>query len=206
MQTKLLPLFLCATAGIMLVKAGMVFSTVTGLQPAAAIAQEAQPVETAVAAPAQDPPRLPRDLDALNRTEFQLLQDLRARRESLDERERQIDLQQTILAAKEQQIDKKIGRLETLESSIQNLVRAYNEQEDERLADLVQIYETMKPKDAARIFDQLELATQLDLATRISPRKMSAILAEMSSDQAKVLTTELARHQSLEEALADEAA
>jgi len=213
--TRLLPIFLLATAALMLVKAGMVFATFAGPQTGAAFAQEApaRPDAAAQEAATEEAagvtagagqPRSPRDLDQLNRTEFELLQDLRERRIALYERERQLDLQETILAAKEQQIDRKIGRLETLEASIQDLVDQYKTVEDERLAGLVKIYETMKSKDAARVFDRLELKFQVDLATRINPRKMSAILADMDAEKAKVLTTELARTESLEEALADE--
>jgi len=47
-------------------------------------------------------------------------------------------------------------------------------------------------KDAARIFDRLDLKILVDVATQINPRKMSEILALMSPESAERLTVELA--------------
>jgi flagellar motility protein MotE (MotC chaperone) len=50
----------------------------------------------------------------------------------------------------------------------------------------------MKPKDAAAIFDQLEMPVLLRVARAMSPRKMAPILAAMSTTKAKDLTSSLA--------------
>ena len=50
----------------------------------------------------------------------------------------------------------------------------------------------MKPKDAARVFDRLELRVLVAVATQINPRRMSDILAQMSPEAAERLTVELA--------------
>jgi flagellar motility protein MotE (MotC chaperone) len=50
----------------------------------------------------------------------------------------------------------------------------------------------MKPKDAARVFDRLDLRVLLEVSTQINPRRMSDILAQMSSEAAERLTVELA--------------
>jgi flagellar motility protein MotE (MotC chaperone) len=51
----------------------------------------------------------------------------------------------------------------------------------------------MKPKDAARVFDRLEMPVLIEIASHIAPRKMSDILGLMSSEAAERLTVELAR-------------
>jgi flagellar motility protein MotE (MotC chaperone) len=51
----------------------------------------------------------------------------------------------------------------------------------------------MKPKDAARVFDRLEMPVLIEIASQIAPRKMSDILGLMQSDSAERLTVELAR-------------
>lgn len=217
---KLLPVFLTLTAGVLILKASIVFAGFSqGVTTRAAFAQEGQPQAQAApsnrtgeagsddaepdddaaadAAAAAEQARRPRDVDRLSRTEFELLQELRGRREALDKREQEIDLQRTILKAQEKQIEKKISRLASLEATIRDLVDTYSDQEDERLKDLVQIYESMKAKDAAEIFNQLDLDTQIDLATRIIPRKMSAIISEMDPQKAKTLTVELVQREPL---------
>jgi flagellar motility protein MotE (MotC chaperone) len=50
----------------------------------------------------------------------------------------------------------------------------------------------MKPRDAAKIFDRLELGVLMQVASKIDPRHMADILAQMSPDTAERLTVELA--------------
>ena len=54
------------------------------------------------------------------------------------------------------------------------------------------MYETMKPRDAAKIFDRLDVSVLLEVASQINPRNMSEILAQMSPERAEQLTVELA--------------
>jgi flagellar motility protein MotE (MotC chaperone) len=54
------------------------------------------------------------------------------------------------------------------------------------------MYETMKPKDAAKIFDRLDVKVVLELASQIKPQRMSEILALMSAEAAERLTIEMA--------------
>jgi len=55
------------------------------------------------------------------------------------------------------------------------------------------MYEGMKPKDAAKVFDRLEMPVLFEIASQIAPRKMSDILGLMSPEAAERLTVELAR-------------
>jgi flagellar motility protein MotE (MotC chaperone) len=55
------------------------------------------------------------------------------------------------------------------------------------------MYENMKPKDAAKVFDRLEMPVLIEIASHIAPRKMSDIMGLMQTDAAERLTVELAR-------------
>ena len=55
------------------------------------------------------------------------------------------------------------------------------------------MYEGMKPKDAAKVFDRLEMPVLFEIASQIAPRKMSDILGLMSPEAAERLTVEMAR-------------
>jgi flagellar motility protein MotE (MotC chaperone) len=50
----------------------------------------------------------------------------------------------------------------------------------------------MKAKDAAKIFDGLDIRVLLDVVKEINPRRMSDILAQMAPENAQRLTVELA--------------
>ena len=54
------------------------------------------------------------------------------------------------------------------------------------------MYEAMKPKDAARVFDRLGLDVLVPVVQQMNPRKMSEVLAAMSPDRAEKLTVALA--------------
>ncbi len=54
------------------------------------------------------------------------------------------------------------------------------------------MYENMKPRDAAKIFNGLDSAVLIEVASLINPRTMSEILAQMSADVAQHLTVDLA--------------
>ncbi len=54
------------------------------------------------------------------------------------------------------------------------------------------MYESMKPKDAAKVFDHLEMPVLIEIASQIAPRKMSDILGLMQTEAAERLTVELA--------------
>jgi flagellar motility protein MotE (MotC chaperone) len=62
-----------------------------------------------------------------------------------------------------------------------------------RFKGLVTTYEAMKPKDAAKVFDRLEMPVLYEIASQIAPRKMSDILGQMTPEAAERLTVELAR-------------
>lgn len=124
--------------------------------------------------------------------ERQLLTQLRDRREALERRERQLDLQEQTLQGVEKRIDEKISALEILEGQIKQHLRIFDEQEAAQLESIVQVYQQMKPKNAAARFERLNLEIQVDLATRMAGRKFAAILSAMNEDAAMRLTTELA--------------
>ena len=137
--------------------------------------------------------------------EVDVLQKLSERREKLDNWEREIALREKVLEATEQRIDGKLGEMKTLNDTIQKLLVAYKSEEDAKIRSLVKIYETMKPKDAARIFDQLDMDVLLMVVDRMSERKVAPVLAGMSPEKAKEVTQQLADQQKLQKPVEDQA-
>ena len=54
------------------------------------------------------------------------------------------------------------------------------------------MYETMKAKEAARIFDRLDMKVLIEVATQMNPRAMSAIMAQTTPEKVERLTVERA--------------
>ena len=87
------------------------------------------------------------------------------------------------------------GQLTELKATEARITVATQQKDDAlaaRFKGLVTMYENMKPRDAAKIFDRLDSSVLLDVASKIEPRKMADILALMSPDAAQHLTVELA--------------
>lgn len=59
---------------------------------------------------------------------------------------------------------------------------------NEQMASLVSLYEGMKPKAAAAVFDKLDTGTLLELTSHMNPRKLSPIIAAMDPDKASRIT------------------
>ena len=133
------------------------------------------------------------DPTLLTQAEIDLLQQLAERRENLDSREQELDIQSGLLKAAETRIDKKVKELKTLQAAIAKLIKTYNDEQNAKLQSLVKIYENMKPRDAARIFEELDMDTLLMVAERMKERKLAPIMAKMDPTKATQITVELSR-------------
>jgi len=133
-----------------------------------------------------------RDPMTFTKAEIELLANLAQRREQLEQRSREIDLRESLLAAAEKRIDDRLAELKKLEASIKQIVQQYDKQEENNLQGLVKVYENMKPKDAARIFEKLEPNILLGVVERMKEAKLATVLAEMSPATAQDLTVRLA--------------
>ncbi len=133
------------------------------------------------------------DPTLLTQEEIDLLQQLADRREQLDGRERELEERAALLSAAETRISEKIIQLKNYQTTIQGLIQTYDEQQKRKLDALVKVYVNMKPKDAARIFEELDLDTLLMVAEQMKSRKLAPIMAKMNASKAKQVTEELAR-------------
>ena len=95
-------------------------------------------------------------------------------------------------AAAEKRIEGRLGELKEVEARINAAAEKKDEAEAQRLKSLIVMYENMKAKDAAKIFDRLNMRVLLEVATQINPRRMSDILAQMSPEAAERLTVAIA--------------
>lgn len=124
----------------------------------------------------------------LSQYEIQVLRSLAERREQLDTREATLDTREMTVSAAELRLNDQIDELKRLETSIDGLLNQLDQKNDEQLASLVKVYESMKSKDAARIFNTLDDELMLSLADRMKPAAMAAILSDMAPDRARTLT------------------
>ncbi len=153
-------------------------------KPAVAAPEVAKPEGTAVV-PAQGQPVSP--------SERAILERLQSRRQELEARAREIDIRESLLKAAEKRIESKVQEMKAVESRIAAVSEQKTEADAAHFKGIITMYESMKPKDAAKVFDRLEMPVLFEIASQIAPRKMSEILGLMSTEAAERLTTEMAR-------------
>ncbi|WP_053239615.1 MotE family protein [Pleomorphomonas koreensis] len=146
-------------------------------------------------------------------SERAILEGLATRRDDLDKREHDLDLRAKLLEAAEKRLSDRLNQLQSIETQLGGGANAPaapsapgtppagsqaagNGQAaggapaamDDKLAALVSLYESMKPKAAAAVFDKLDGDTLLELAEHMNPRKLSPIVAAMDPDKASRIT------------------
>jgi flagellar motility protein MotE (MotC chaperone) len=121
-----------------------------------------------------------------------VLERLQERRLELEKQARELDMRENLVKAAEKRIEARINELKELEARINGAVKKREEAEVARLKNLVTMYENMKAKEAARVFERMAVNVLLEIASQINPRRMSEILAQMSPDSAEKLTVALA--------------
>ena len=121
-----------------------------------------------------------------------VLERLQERRQELEARARELEIREGLLKAAEKRIEVRLGELKEQEAQVNTAIEKKDEAEAARFKSVVTMYENMKAKEAARIFDRLDIKILLDVSTQINPRRMSDILAQMSPEAAERLTVELA--------------
>jgi flagellar motility protein MotE (MotC chaperone) len=202
-RLRVLPVAIVAACLLLSVKLGDIWRTLDGFAPSVDVARPAIAEENAVAAEesgqvkavaASVDPAEPEGVSIANLSpsDLELLQRLAERRQQLDARARDLDTREQALALAERRLDGKLQELKALKDQFEALVVERDESHETQLRSLVKIYENMKPKDAAPIFDQLDMPILLDVIERMKEAKVAPILALMNPDRARQVTQDLA--------------
>jgi flagellar motility protein MotE (MotC chaperone) len=202
LRVRLVPLAILAAVALLSVKLGDLWSVLAAAPAAMAQAPAkasptAAPKATAPVAASAPPGAEPDHAAAIDplsmsQAEIDLLQRLSARRSEIDKRAAEVGQREMLLQAAETRVDEKIAKLAALEKEIGGIVDQHNEEDAARVKSLVKIYETMKPHDAARIFEQLDMAVLLGVVEHMKERNAAPILASMESARARAVTLALA--------------
>jgi len=138
--------------------------------------------------------------------EVDVLSNLARRRAELDGRKRDLDMRENLLAATEKRVDDKIALLKQLQAQIATLLGQRDAEADKQIASLVKTYSSMKPKDAARIFEGLNDDVLIPVAQKMKSDALAPVLAAMSPSAAQKLTVKLASRLDLPKTVTDNAA
>lgn len=131
--------------------------------------------------------------DGTQATEQAVLARLSERRDVLDAQSQELDMRAVLVDAAEKRLEERAAQVAAMEAQINALVEEKKAMEEAQLQSIVAMYQTMKPKDAAKIFDTLDMDVLVRVARTMSARKLAPIVAAMSAEKAQALTIELAQ-------------
>ncbi len=206
---RILPFFIFLAVLTLSVKVNNVFdllkhqqSNRISISQQSAFAQDSQSQETEKLSkvlnsgnnPSQTIPTNTISDNGFSQSEIMILQELAERREALDLRSKEIDRKAVQLKVAEDEIDKKIKQLQDYEQRLKKLMIEYNQEEKEKISSLAKLYINMKPKDAARIFNTLDMSILIPILKEMKPATTSAILSQMNPERVKEVTAELIGH------------
>lgn len=132
-----------------------------------------------------------RDAGDISEADARILGELNKRRKALAKRARNLDMREGLIKAAEKRVDQKLTQLKKIRVVIEKFVKKYDEQKEAKLVSLVKIYEKMKPKSAALVFEKLDMRILLDVLERMKEARSAPILAAMTPDKVKDITMRL---------------
>jgi len=210
---RLLPATILTLAAVLLLKCGVLVQAAITHRPrpdslivavAWAAGSDASKEHTKPAAPPppKGEPEVPAQSAAepvkegpppVSASEKSLLQDLRQRRQQLDARADAVATRESLLLATEQKLAGRVSELQSLQKRLEGIDSAQKQKEDAGWQGLVKLYEAMKPKDAATIFNELSMPVLLPVLDRMKEAKAASVMAAMNPDKAREVTAELAQ-------------
>jgi flagellar motility protein MotE (MotC chaperone) len=128
----------------------------------------------------------------LSPAEVQVLQSLGERRKQIEAREAALITKSELAAAAEKRLNERVEELKRLEARVQTLLGEVDEEQTRRLTSLVDVYQRMRAKDAAAVFDELDDTVLVQVASRMRQQNLAEIMARMNPVRARSLTMKLA--------------
>ncbi len=132
-------------------------------------------------------------------SEKKLLQELRQRRKEIEQYNDEMPADKLALESVKQYIDKRLSLLENLQNKLKPQLKNSNKSEEQKIQRLVKVYENMKPKEAAKIFNDLQIGILIEMSLNMKESKLALILAEMKPEKVRELTSILATQNDLME-------
>lgn len=194
-SVRLLPAVMVIVAAVLGLKAVAMAESVAETAPSSAggeHAADSAPAAAPTATQTQCAPPTFAELAGLSHEEVQVLQALGARREALNARGEELETQDALMLAAEQRLNERVAELRQLETTVNDLLGRLDEAQEERLASLVDVYQRMRAKDAAAVFDGLEDDVLVQVASRMRQANLAEVMGRMNPDRARRLTEMLA--------------
>ena len=120
-----------------------------------------------------------------------LLARLRAREQDLTRREEELDLRDKTLEKLSQEIGARLDELSAAEETLRQTMAIADSAAENDLENLTKVYENMKPKDAAVLFEAMEPSFAAGFLGRMQTASAAQILSGLSPEKAYAISLTL---------------
>jgi flagellar motility protein MotE (MotC chaperone) len=103
-----------------------------------------------------------------------------------------MDTQDQLMSAAQQRLDQRIAELHRLEGTVSQLLGQLDQAQEQRLTAMVDVYQRMRAKDAATVFNGLSDGVLVQVAGRMNHENLAEIMGHMQPARAQQLTQMLA--------------
>lgn len=125
--------------------------------------------------------------------DLKLFGSLSQKSKDLNEQQRNLDLKEAVLTAIENKISQKIQQIASQQQEMQKVMSLYDQKENAEIKSLANIYSNMKPRDAAGIFNELDMPLLIKIVNSMKERSVAQIIALMNHAKVKDLSIELSK-------------
>lgn len=136
---------------------------------------------------------LPFDPLMITDAEMQVLKNLRTRRKQLEQKENDIKAHYALMEIAERNIERKLKDLENLKAQLEEELKKEDETTAEEVKRLVKMYESMKPQDVARVFDELPMPVLQKVLKGMNNRRIAQIMNFVKAERVKALTVSIVK-------------
>ncbi|MFT8419470.1 MAG: hypothetical protein ABF636_11675 [Acetobacter sp.] len=124
----------------------------------------------------------------VSKAEADLVKDILARQSTIEGEQQQLDQQKHVLNAARAVLDQKMNTLDASMATLEQKQAAHREVMDAETDRLVRIYEDMPPKEAAAVFNIMDIHVLIAVASKMNTRKVSAIMGNMSPERVNLIS------------------
>jgi flagellar motility protein MotE (MotC chaperone) len=128
-----------------------------------------------------------------DRSEDQWAEDLRQKELLLARKEKELANKRQTLEALQKDIEKELAELNKVRRELADYTKKADAKRKKRIEQLVKSMEVASPKNAAQIFEQLEINLAVNILSQMTERKAGKIIDEMSPETMVKIITEMSR-------------
>lgn len=117
---------------------------------------------------------------------------LNDRKRELDAREEELNKVEQELAVQKAELEKKMKELENTRQNISKVLEERVQVDDKKVENLVQLYSTMKPQQAAKAFEEMDESLAIEILGRMKKKNAAEIMNLVKAEKVKVFSEKYA--------------